>query len=54
VKTSAVEPAHLLPFEEVLPDVRAAYLHEATSRARRARFDGLRAHYHIESRQTAE
>jgi peptidyl-prolyl cis-trans isomerase C len=54
VKASAVEPAHLLPFEQVLPDVRGAYLHEATSRARRARFDGLRAHYHIDSRKTAE
>jgi peptidyl-prolyl cis-trans isomerase C len=54
VKIAATEPAHLLPFEQVLPDVRAAYLHEATSRARRARFDGLRAHYHIDSRKTGE
>jgi hypothetical protein len=54
VKTTSTEPAHLLPFEQVLPDVRGAYLHEATSRARRARFDGLRAHYHIDSRGTAE
>jgi len=54
VKTTAVEPPRVLPFEEVLPDVRGAYLHEATSRARRTRFDGLRAHYHIESRKTAE
>jgi peptidyl-prolyl cis-trans isomerase C len=54
VKTIVLEPPRVLPFEEVLPDVRAAYLHEAASRARRARFDGLRAHYHIDSRKTAE
>ena len=54
VKTTVTEPAHLLPFEQVLPDVRGAYLHEETSRARRARFDGLRAHYHIDSRKSAE
>jgi peptidyl-prolyl cis-trans isomerase C len=54
VKLAATEPPQLLPFEQVLPDVRGAYLHEATSRARRARFDGLRAHYHIDSRSTAE
>ena len=29
VKVTAVEPARLLPFEEVLPDVRAASLNEA-------------------------
>jgi hypothetical protein len=43
-----------LPFDQVLPDVRAAFLHEATSRARRARFDSLRAKYHVDARTTEE
>lgn len=54
LRTTAVQPAHVLPFDEVLPDVRAAYLHEATSRARRERFDSLRARYHVAARVTGE
>jgi peptidyl-prolyl cis-trans isomerase C len=54
LKIISVEPEHVLPFDEVLPDLRAAYLHEATSRARRARFDSLRARYHVAARTTGE
>jgi parvulin-like peptidyl-prolyl isomerase len=54
VKITAVQPVRVLPFDSVLPDVRAAWLHEATSRARRERFDHLRARYHVAARRTAE
>jgi peptidyl-prolyl cis-trans isomerase C len=54
LRITAVQPPRVLPFDEVLPDVRAAYLQEATSRARRARFDSLRARYHVAARVTAE
>jgi hypothetical protein len=47
VKVTTADPARVLPFDEVLPDVRAAYLHEATARARREQLDTLRARYHV-------
>jgi hypothetical protein len=50
VKVTAADPARVLPLEAVLPDVRAAYLHDATARARRAQLDALRARYHVVSR----
>lgn len=50
VKVSATEPAKVLPFEQVLPDVRAAWLHEATAQARRKQLDALRARYRVVSR----
>jgi hypothetical protein len=50
VKVTTVEPSRLLPFEEVLPEVRAALLTEATASARRRQLDNLRARYHVDSR----
>jgi hypothetical protein len=50
VKVTATEPGKVLPFEQVLPDVRSAYLHEATIIARRQQLDALRAQYHLEPR----
>lgn len=50
VKVWAATPAKALPFEQVLPDVRAAWLHEATAQARRKQLDALRARYRIVSR----
>jgi hypothetical protein len=50
VKVNTVEPPRLLPFEEVLPEVRAAVLTDATASVRRRQLDALRARYHVDSR----
>jgi len=47
---TALEPPALLPFDEVLPDVRAAFLNEATATDRRKQLDALRARYHVDAR----
>ncbi|HTU66161.1 MAG TPA: peptidyl-prolyl cis-trans isomerase [Steroidobacteraceae bacterium] len=52
VRVTAVEPARELPFEQVLPDVRGAFLHDATAKARRAQLDQLRARYHVVAKTT--
>jgi peptidyl-prolyl cis-trans isomerase C len=51
VKVLSVEPGRVLPFEQVLPDVRAAYLNEAAAEERRRRLDNLRARYHVAARE---
>jgi peptidyl-prolyl cis-trans isomerase C len=53
VKVTAAEPARVQPFEQVLPDVRAAWLNEATAQARRKQLDALRGRYQIVSRGAA-
>ena len=53
VKVLALDPARVLPFEQVLPDVRAAYLNEAAAHDRRQRLDTLRAQYHVRAREAA-
>lgn len=53
VKVIAIDPAHALPFDQVLPDVRGAYLSDAAARDRRQRLDALRAQYHLDVRKTA-
>ena len=50
VKVTATEPAKVLPFEQVLPDVRAAWLQDATAKARRRQLDALRSRYQVVSR----
>jgi hypothetical protein len=52
VRVTDAEPARTLPFEQVLPDVRAAYLNEASARARRAQLDALRVQYQLGARGT--
>jgi peptidyl-prolyl cis-trans isomerase C len=53
VKVTAAEPARLQPFEQALPEVRAAWLQDATVQARRKQLDALRGRYHIVSRGAA-
>jgi peptidyl-prolyl cis-trans isomerase C len=53
VRVATEEPAKLLPFDAVLPDVRAAWLHDATAKQRRAQLDDLRARYHVVSREAS-
>ena len=53
IKVLAVDAARVLPFEQVLPDVRAAYLNEAAARDRRQRLDALRAKYSVPARDAA-
>jgi hypothetical protein len=50
VRVTSRESAKVLPFEQVLPDVRAAWLHDSTAQARRQALDRLRSGYQIESR----
>jgi peptidyl-prolyl cis-trans isomerase C len=52
LQVMATEPARLLPFDGVMPEVRAACLTEAATRDRRQRLDALRARYQVESRST--
>jgi peptidyl-prolyl cis-trans isomerase C len=53
VKVISVDPARVLPFEQVMPDVRGAYLSGAAARDRRQRLDDLRARYHLSTRKTS-
>jgi len=50
VKVTSHQPPKVLPFEQVLPDVRAAWLHDSTAQARRKQLDALRAGYQVDPR----
>lgn len=53
LRVTSADPGRLLPFEQVLPDVRGTWLHESTARARRSQLDGLRARYHVVAKDSA-
>jgi peptidyl-prolyl cis-trans isomerase C len=46
-RITSVEPAGVLPFDAVAPDVRAAWLEDAVASQRRAQLDDLRTRYHV-------
>jgi hypothetical protein len=46
-RITSVEPAGVLPFDAVAPDVRAAWLEDAVASQHRAQLDDLRTRYHV-------
>jgi peptidyl-prolyl cis-trans isomerase C len=47
IKVKQLIPARVAPYDEVAPDVRAAYFQEANARARKKQLNTLRARYHV-------
>jgi len=50
VRVTDRQPARVLPFDQVQPEVRAAWLQEATATAHRKQLDALRSRYQVVSR----
>ncbi len=53
-RITAIEAPRLASFEEVQPDVEAALLQAAMTRARRQQLDTLRTRYHVKSTSVAQ